>query len=153
MRQVLVAFLLLFAAPTWAETRDPGTHFFQPKFGDFKAELAAAKAQGKKGIFLFYEMDDCPFCARMESTILNQADVQDAYRAQFLLYSIDINGDTAISRSYVQARHQGLGDKSHAIFDTSGEYTDRWERRAEGWRIVRRDARWDVFSGDSSVLM
>jgi ketosteroid isomerase-like protein len=74
---------------------------------------------------------------------------------QHLLGSIqiDINGDTAISRSYVQARHQGLGDKSHAIFDTSGEYTDRWERRAEGWRIVRRDARWDVFSGDSSVLM
>ena len=74
---------------------------------------------------------------------------------QHLLGSIqiDIDGDTAISRAYVQARHQGLGDKSQAIFDTSGEYTDRWERRAEGWRIVRRDARWDVFSGDSSVLM
>jgi ketosteroid isomerase-like protein len=74
---------------------------------------------------------------------------------QHLLGSIqiEIDGDTAISRSYVQARHQGLGDKSHAIFDTNGEYTDRWEKRAEGWRIVRRDARWDVFSGDSSVLM
>lgn len=74
---------------------------------------------------------------------------------QHLLGSIqvDIDGDTAISRSYVQARHQGLGDKSQAIFDTNGEYTDRWERRAEGWRIVRRDARWDLFSGDSSVLM
>lgn len=97
MRQLLIALLLMVAAPAWAETRDPGTHFFQPKFGDFKAELAAAKAQGKKGIFLFYEMDDCPFCARMESTILNQADVQDAYRAQFLLYSIDINGDTEMT--------------------------------------------------------
>ena len=73
---------------------------------------------------------------------------------QHLLGSIqiEIDGDTAISRAYVQARHQGLGDKSQAIFDTNGEYTDRWERRAEGWRIVRRDARWDLFSGDSSVL-
>ena len=97
MRQLLIAFLLMVTAPAWAETRDPGTHFFQPKFGDFKAELAAAKAQGKKGIFLFFEMDDCPFCARMESTILNQADVQDAYRAQFLLYPIDINGDTEMT--------------------------------------------------------
>jgi hypothetical protein len=73
---------------------------------------------------------------------------------QHLLGSIqiEIDGDTAVSRSYVQARHQGLGDKSQAIFDTNGEYTDRWERRAEGWRIVRRDARWDLFSGDSAVL-
>ncbi len=73
---------------------------------------------------------------------------------QHLLGSIqiEIDSDIAISRAYVQARHQGLGEKSQAIFDTCGEYTDRWERRAEGWRIVRRDARWDVFSGDSSVL-
>lgn len=73
---------------------------------------------------------------------------------QHLLGSIQIelDGDTAISRAYVQARHQGLGDKSQASFDTSGEYTDRWERRTEGWRIVRRDARWDMFSGDSGVL-
>jgi len=97
MRHLLIAFLLLFAAPTWAETRDPGTYFFQSKFGDFKAELATAKQQGKKGIFLFFEMDDCPFCARMKSTILNQSDVQDAYRAQFLIYSIDVNGDTAMT--------------------------------------------------------
>lgn len=73
---------------------------------------------------------------------------------QHLLGSIQIemDGDTAISRSYVQARHQGVGDKSQAIFDTNGEYIDRWERKPQGWRIVRRDARWDVFSGDASVL-
>ena len=94
MRQLIIACLLWLALPAWAETRDPGNHFFQPKFGDFKAELEAAKQQGKKGIFLFFEMDDCPFCERMKTTILNQSDVQDAYRAQFLVYSIDINGDT-----------------------------------------------------------
>jgi len=97
MRQMLIAFLLLFAAPTWAETRDPTNHFFQPKFGDFKAELDAARQQGKKGIFMFFEMDECPFCERMRATVLNQADVQDAYRAQFLLYPMDVNGDTEMS--------------------------------------------------------
>jgi thioredoxin-related protein len=94
MRHLIIAFLVWFALPAWAETRDPADHFFQPKFGDFKAELETAKQQGKKGIFLFFEMDDCPFCERMKTTILNQADVQDAYREQFLLYSIDVNGDT-----------------------------------------------------------
>jgi thioredoxin-related protein len=93
MRQLLLAFLFLFAAPAWAETRDPVNHFFQPKFGD----LQEARKQGKKGIFLFFEMDECPFCDRMKSTILNQAEVQDAYRAQFLIYPIDVNGDTEIT--------------------------------------------------------
>ncbi|MBS1147163.1 MAG: hypothetical protein H6R08_1339 [Proteobacteria bacterium] len=97
MRQLLIAIFLLCAAPAWADTRDPGTHFFQSTFGDLKAELATAKAQGKKGVFLFFEMDDCPFCARMKSTILNQSDVQDAYRAQFLVYTIDVNGDTLLT--------------------------------------------------------
>lgn len=97
MRELLIAVFLLCVAPAWADTRDPGTYFFQTTFGDLKAELATAKAQGKKGVFLFFEMDDCPFCARMKSTILNQSSVQDAYRAQFLVYSIDINGDTPLT--------------------------------------------------------
>lgn len=97
MRQLLIAFVMLFCLPAWADTRDPANHFFQPKFGDFQADLQEAKRQGKKGIFLFFEMDDCPFCARMKSTILNQADVQDAYRADFLLYPVDVNGDTEMT--------------------------------------------------------
>ena len=97
MRHLLIAFFMLFAAPTWAETRDPVTHFFQPKFGDLQADLQEAKKQGKKGIFLFFEMDECPFCERMKTTILNQSDVQDDYRAKFMLYPIDVNGDTEIT--------------------------------------------------------
>lgn len=73
---------------------------------------------------------------------------------QHLLGSIqvEIDGDNALTRAYVQARHQGIGDKADAIFDTHGEYVDQWQRRPEGWRIVRRDATWSVFAGDASVL-
>jgi ketosteroid isomerase-like protein len=75
--------------------------------------------------------------------------------SQHLLGSIqlDIDGDQAVTRAYVQARHQGKGDKAHLFLDTNGEYIDRWERRAQGWRVVRRDARWDVHMGDFSVLL
>ena len=97
MRQLLIALFLLWAAPAGAETRDPATHFFQPKFGDLRADLQEARRQGKKGIFLFFEMDDCPWCERMKTTILNQSDVQDDYRAKFLLYPIDVNGDTELT--------------------------------------------------------
>ena len=74
--------------------------------------------------------------------------------SQHLLGTIqlELDGDTAVTRAYVQARHVGKDDKAHLCFDTNGEYTDRWARRAEGWRIVRREARWDLFMGDSSVL-
>jgi hypothetical protein len=65
---------------------------------------------------------------------------------------VDLNGDTAISRAYVQARHQRPGDVGGAVFDSNGEYVDRWERRAQGWRIVRRDAHWATQSGDGAIL-
>lgn len=97
MRQLLVAFFLLFTAPAWAETRDPMNHFFQSKFGDLRADLQEARKQGKKGVFLFFEMDECPFCERMKTTVLNQSEVQDAYRANFLIYPIDVNGDTELT--------------------------------------------------------
>lgn len=97
MRQLLLIFVLLFAAPAWAETRDPVSHFFQPKFGDLQADLQEARKQGKKGIFLFFEMDACPFCERMKTTILNQSEVQDAYREKFLLFPVDVNGDTELT--------------------------------------------------------
>ncbi|MCB1688980.1 MAG: nuclear transport factor 2 family protein [Halioglobus sp.] len=65
---------------------------------------------------------------------------------------VDVDGDHAVSSSYVQARHQAVGDTGGKVFDSNGEYIDRWERRPEGWRIVRRDARWATLTGDSSVI-
>ncbi|PLW69583.1 nuclear transport factor 2 family protein [Pseudohalioglobus lutimaris] len=65
---------------------------------------------------------------------------------------VDVHGDEATSRAYVQARHQSVGDSGGKVFDSNGEYVDRWERRPEGWRIVRRDARWSALTGDPSVI-
>lgn len=88
--------LALLATPVLAEVRDPGTHFFQPKFGDLKEDLDSARQSGKAGILLMFEMDECPFCHRMKTTVLNQTSVQDYYRKHFLIYSIDIKGDTGL---------------------------------------------------------
>lgn len=65
---------------------------------------------------------------------------------------IELDGNSAITRAYVQARHQGIGDKSDAFFDTHGEYIDQWQLGSEGWRIIRRDATWSMFMGDPGVL-
>ena len=65
---------------------------------------------------------------------------------------VDVDGDAATSRAYVQARHQRADDMGGPVFDTCGEYIDRWERRPEGWRIVRRDAIWATHSGDAAII-
>ena len=79
-----------------AETRDVNSHFFQQSLGNFSDELEIAKEDGKKGLLLFFEEDDCPFCARMKRNVLNQSQVQDYYRQHFNIYAVDIEGDVEI---------------------------------------------------------
>jgi thioredoxin-related protein len=88
-----LAFFLSFSVMSADAPRDPYKFFFNESFGDYSEELATAKEQGKKGVMIFFEMDDCPFCHRMKTTILNQPSVQAYYRERFLLFSHDIEGD------------------------------------------------------------
>lgn len=76
--------------------RDPYKYFFNETWGDFKEELENAKASGKKGILIFFEMDECPFCHYMKMNVLNQRVVQEYYRRNFLSFSVDIEGDLEI---------------------------------------------------------
>jgi len=106
-RQLKIAitslWLLIFAntvqaleTPDNSTARDPYKFFFNETWGDFKEELAEAKAQGKKGVLLFFEMDECPYCHFMKLNILNQPVVQEYYRKNFLIFSVDIEGDLQI---------------------------------------------------------
>lgn len=85
-----------FTASAMAESRDPYTHFFNQTWGDFSEEVVAAREQGKQGILFFFEMDECPFCHRMKTTVLNQPEVQAYFREHFLCFSIDVEGDVEI---------------------------------------------------------
>lgn len=93
MKRWLIGLLLCLPLVAVAEERNPESHFFDPKLGNFQEELAVAKQQGKQGIMLFFEMEDCPFCARMKATILNQSEVQDFFRKHFLIFPVDTQGD------------------------------------------------------------
>lgn len=88
--------LLVLSQFAHAEVRDVEGHFFNQTLGDFSEELQQAKAAGKKGILLMFEQDECPFCARMKATILNQSEVQDFFQKNFLIFPVDIEGDIEI---------------------------------------------------------
>ena len=93
---VLSASMLAFSAVASDTVRDPYTHFFQDTFGDFTEELEDVRESGRRGVVIFFEMDECPFCERMRETVLNRADVQDYYRDRFRIFTVDIEGDTEV---------------------------------------------------------
>jgi thioredoxin-related protein len=77
--------------------RDPYKYFFDETWGNFQEELQNARNQGKQGILIFFEMDECPFCHRMKETVLNQPKVQAFFKKHFLNFSVDIEGDLPVT--------------------------------------------------------
>lgn len=63
-------------------------------------------------------------------------------------YRIDIDGDTARARCYLQALHVGKGDFSGKTLTVWGEYTDELQRIAGRWRIHKRQLRTLHSDGD-----
>lgn len=97
LSHMLVLLLCMTALPLYAaEPRDPYTYFFSQSLGDFREELANARKQGKQGVLLFFEMEECPWCHRMKTTVLNQPEVQDYFKAHVLSFPVDIEGDVEI---------------------------------------------------------
>lgn len=71
--------------------------FFDESLNDLEEERDIAKEENKKGILLMFEMDECPFCKRMKKTVLNRKEVQDFFRKNFRILSIDVEGDLELT--------------------------------------------------------
>ncbi len=89
-------FCLLPLATQAAAPRDPYQFFFEQSLGDLTEELEIARDEGKRAVFVFFEMDECPFCHRMKQTVLNQPEVQAYFKQHFHSLTIDIEGDIEI---------------------------------------------------------
>lgn len=135
-RAIAMACLLTGAGHTVAAElpRDAGTHFFDESFWDLTEELENARAAGKQGILIMFEMDECPFCHRMKTTILNQPDVQAWYKAHFLILPIDIEGDlemvnfqgeATIMKDFAFQEYRVRATPVFAFFDLDGNYIKR----------------------------
>lgn len=125
----------LWAAAALATTRDPAHYFFDTTFGDLSEELDNAKAERKQGVLLMFEMDECPFCHRMKTTVLNQSEVQDYFKKHFLIFPVDIEGDVEITDFTGQSMKQkDFALKSYrvratpvfAFFDLDGNLVARY---------------------------
>lgn len=126
---------MLMVSTVGAAPRDPEQHFFDTTFGDFAEELERAREEGKQGVLLMFEMDDCPFCHRMKTRVLNQPEIQDFFKTHFLIFPVDIEGDVEVHDFAGNAMSQkDLALKSYrvratpvfAFFDLSGELVARY---------------------------
>ncbi len=133
--RILLIVLLTACLPVSAEVRDPGKFFFNQTLGDFSEELEVAAEENKKGILIMFEMDECPFCHRMKTTILNQPDVQDFFRQNFLIFSVDIEGDIdvvdfkgedTIEKDFAFRQNRVRATPVFAFFDLEGKRIVRY---------------------------
>lgn len=136
MKRLLLALALLASVSAIAadKPRDPGQHFFNESFWDFTEELENARKAGKQGILVMFEMDECPFCHRMKTTVLNQPDVQDYFREHFLIFPVDIEGDvevvdfkgkTTTMKDFAFKQYRVRATPVFAFYDLDGEYIKR----------------------------
>ncbi len=124
---LLSVFLTL---PAFSETA-----LFDQHFNDYSENLDDAQDANKDGVFIFFFMDDCPFCQKMERQVLNQDEVIKYFKSHFLNYKIntesdlelvDFNGNDTIERVFAK-RHNRIGATPVlAFFDLKGN------------RVVRR---------------
>jgi thioredoxin-related protein len=132
LRFLFSLVLLATTAATAADKPlDPGKYFFNETFGNFKEELETARNEGKQGILLMFEMDECPFCHRMKNTILNQPEVQAYFREHFLIFPVDIEGDVEITdfngapttmKEFAFKQYRVRATPVFAFFDLDGNY-------------------------------
>lgn len=133
---LLYALLALaVASVAWAAPRDPGQFFFDQTFGDFQEELEQAREEGKRGILLMFEMDECPFCHRMKTTVLNQPDIQDYFKAHFMIFPVDVEGDVELTdfngqtmpqKDFALKSYRVRATPVFAFFDLDGQLVARY---------------------------
>lgn len=103
---LMTMMLFLSSLSYAAASKNPEEYFFDSSFGDFSEELENAKEQGKKGILIFFEMDDCPFCHWMKKNVLNKPEVQAYFKKNFLIFPLDIEGDVEITNFHGKSMTQ-----------------------------------------------
>ena len=100
---LIVLFVLSFTVkPLYAEQWDfselaeNAEEFFDVSFGDLQEELELVTEENKKALLVMFETEECPWCLRMKNQVLNRVAIQDYFKDQFRILSLDAEGDVEV---------------------------------------------------------
>ena len=141
-RKFALAMLLAagVAAAVAEEIRSPETHFFHESFGDMTEELQIARDEGKFGVMVMFEANDCPWCDRMKKNIFNRASVQNYFRDYFRIILVNIDGDALITdfegneiqeKIFALSKNRIRATPTFMFFDLDGEIATRYTGSAK----------------------
>jgi thioredoxin-related protein len=117
------------------ELRDPEIHFFEQSFGDMAEELQSALDEGKTGMLVMFEAEDCPWCRRMKETVLNRASVQNYFRDHFRIVTVDtegdgevvsFNGEETVEKDFALKYNRVRATPTFVFFGAGGEVLARY---------------------------
>ncbi|NHO66866.1 nuclear transport factor 2 family protein [Aestuariicella hydrocarbonica] len=88
---------------------------------------------------VYYGVGECQGLA--EITALVSGVLSQCGQTQHLLsnYQIQVEGQIAWAKCYLQAIHVGKGDYEGELMTVWGEYSDELKLTDQGWRIARRE--------------
>jgi len=138
---LIIALLMGLSLQQVQAASEPSGEFFQQSIGDYAEELEIAKEEGKKGVLLFFEQKDCPFCHYMKTTILNQPEVQAYFNKHFTSFRVDIEGDVEISdfngntmkmKDFAFKLNRVRATPVIAFYDFEGKRVTRFTGKASG---------------------
>ena len=142
-RKFAITMLLLavgFTGTAAEEIRSPDTYFFHESFGDLTEELQIARDEGKFGVMVMFEANDCPWCERMKRNIFNRSSVQNYFRDYFRIVLVNIDGDTLITdfegnetreKVFALNNHRIRATPTFMFFDLDGEVATRYTGSAK----------------------
>ena len=136
--QVLLLVFIILPSAQAEELRD-ATAFFDDSFGDLMEEAGTAAEEGKKALMIMFETDDCPWCKRMKERVLNRARVQDFFRENFRIITVNAEGGTLIvnfdgtelKEIDFAKLNRVRATPVFAFFDTDGNYLTRYTGTAK----------------------
>ncbi|SSC08258.1 thioredoxin family protein [bacterium endosymbiont of Bathymodiolus sp. 5 South] len=125
---IRLAFFLLLCTSSFAEEK--AVSLFDQHFNDYSENLADAIDAKKAGIFVFFHMEECPFCQKMRRNVFTQKPIVDYFRQHFLNFEVDVessvnltdfDGNTLQEKIFAQ-RHNLVGATPVlAFFDLNGK--------------------------------
>ena len=132
---VTLVLLALLTPASAGQTRDPATYFCHDSFNDLREEGEIALQEGKVGVLVMFETDDCPWCRRMKETVLNQVEVHDYFRTHFQVIAINVEGDALVTgfdgkevpeTEFALKHNRVRATPVFAFFDPSGNMLTRY---------------------------